>query len=214
MSEKLSNLLDKNVDESELQDFLRECKNDPSLIDSWQRYHLAGAVIRDEVSESELKFDIATKVMDRLGSETLKSEQVNTAQINKSQTANGDSNVVSFSPAPENDSAKVPARSKSALSKPWFPIALAASMLLGIYFIFQQPVIDPVGEQVANQVSDQVADDGSVDNALTASVDHWQTSSREIENVLNSLLVEHSEFTSVTGMNGLGSYSKFIAYQN
>ena len=190
MTEKLSNLLDENVVESDLDDFLRECRDDPSLIDSWQRYYLADAVIRNEISESDLKFDVAAKVMARLESEQLESEQC----------ATENSNVIPLT------STRTPRSGRRLTSTAWFPLAIAASMLLGVYFIIQQPVIETAPQQLA--------DNQEIDNPSSASIEHWQTSSTEIEDVLNSLLVEHSEFTSVTGMNGLGSYSKFIAYQN
>lgn len=194
MSEKLSNLLDKNVVESDLDDFLRQCRDDSSLIDSWQRYNLAGDVIRNEISDSDLEFDVAARVMARLESEQMDSKSEN-------------SNVLPLtSDGTPRSATRVDA--KTSTSKPWFALAIAASMLLGVgvYFIIQQPVIETPTQQIA--------DNKPLDKVVSPSIDHWQTSSIKIEATLNSLLVEHSEFTSVTGMNGLGSYSKFIAYQN
>ena len=208
MSEKLSNLLDKNVEQSDLDEFLRECKRDPSLIDRWQRYNLAGGVLRNEISETDLKFDVASKVMARL-----ETEEMTAADVDNLQSDEDNSNVISLSSRATNDkdlNLESPVSdersSSSRSSKPWIPLALAASMLLGLYFFFQQPVIETSPQQLA--------DNAAVDTAPSLPLDHWQTSSRDVEDVLNSLLVEHSEFTSVTGMNGLGSYSKFIAYQN
>lgn len=40
----------------------------------------------------------------------------------------------------------------------------------------------------------------------------WQTGNPETEKALNVLLVEHGEFTSVSAMNGLASYTKFVSY--
>lgn len=190
MTEKLSNLMDKNVADSDLDLFLQDCTDDPSLIDSWQRYHLAGSVICNEISESDLKYDIAAKVMARLESEQLKSDHPGTKN----------SNVL---PLTSNKTLPAVARLTSTA---WFPLAIAASLLLGVYFIITQPVVEttPV----------QLAENEAAENTASSSIDHWQTASAEIEEALNALLVEHSEFTSVTGMNGLGSYSKFIAYQN
>jgi len=80
-------------------------------------------------------------------------------------------------------------------------VAIAASMLLGLYVLVQKPALEPVVENQLAQSSDEI------------STPHWQTDSAAIEDALNALLVEHSEFTGVTGMNGLGSYSKFVSYQ-
>ena len=224
MSEKLSNLLDKNVPESDLDEFLRECKQDPSLMDRWQRYHLAGGVIRNEIDETDLNFDIASKVMANLESQSFDakqsdldnsnvialSAQSDSASIDLSTTSMPTESVseelVSKKSVSKKSVSKKSKATNSWTSKPWVPLALAASMLLGLYVFFQQPVIETAPQQVA--------DNTAIDATLPVAVDQWQTSNRDVEDILNSLLVEHSEFTSVTGMNGLGSYSKFIAYQN
>lgn len=198
MSEKLSNLLDRHVAESDLDDFLHECRKDSSLIDMWQRYHQAGALIRNEINESDFKFDVSAKVMAGLQSQFTDTHDL----------PDDNSNVVSLKPAIENRPTPTPSKSAQQATRMWVPVALAASVLLGMYFIFQQPLLDNPTQQVAENAST------TSQSPLPDHAYEWQVSSREVENVLNSLLVEHSEFTSVTGMNGLGSYSKFIAYQN
>lgn len=187
MSERLSNLMDKHAAETDLDEFLKQCRDNPSLIARWQRYHLSSGVIRDEISESELKYDIARKVMGRLESEAVQADNPNVLPLRR---ASGNRAV------------------RRSHSKAWISLALAASMILGIYLVIWQP------SDVTKTASEQFADTTAPGHPLEYSNDQWQTSSAEVEEALNSLLVEHSEFTSVTGMNGLGSYSKFIAYQN
>ena len=185
MSEKLSNLLDKSVNQDELDEFLQQSKDDPSMRVHWQRYHVASAVIKDEITDSDLQFDVADQVMAKLKAESITMEE----QTSDEST----SNVIPLKP-------KTPT---SLFSKPWVPVAIAASMIMGVYFLVQQPLEDTTTEElVADNSSAQVPNN------------HWQTNDSSIEDTLNSLLVEHSEFTSVTGMNGLGSYSKFVAYSN
>ena len=46
MSEKLSNLLDEKINQKELDNFLKNCKDDPELIDMWQRYHIARDLVK------------------------------------------------------------------------------------------------------------------------------------------------------------------------
>lgn len=43
---------------------------------------------------------------------------------------------------------------------------------------------------------------------------HWEGAGPGSEDALNALLIEHGEFTSVSGMNGLTAYSKFVAYDS
>ena len=184
MSEKLSNLMDEKISQSELDEFLTAYKNDPELAERWQRYHIAQDLIKNEVSEKDLQFDVAGKVMAKV-------------KANSNQPIKADStasNVVEF-----------PAKT-TAVKKPWWPLAIAASMLLGLYFIVQQPLQQPT-------VETQVAEVTTAPEPDPMSMPHWQTDNAAVEDVLNALLVEHSEFTSVTGMNGLGSYSKFVSYQ-
>ncbi|MDH3469201.1 MAG: sigma-E factor negative regulatory protein [Gammaproteobacteria bacterium] len=40
----------------------------------------------------------------------------------------------------------------------------------------------------------------------------WQTQQPEMETDLNTLLVEHGEFTPASGLNGLMAYAKFVSY--
>jgi len=187
MSEKLSNLLDKNISQSELDEFLAAYRKDPELAQRWQRYHSVQDLLNNQISDTDLQFDVTAKVMAKV------SDDPNPA-IDSDTNIEPDSNIVEF---PTDNS---PSKSPS-MKKPWWPVAIAASMLLGLYVLVQKPALEPVVENQLAQSSDEI------------STPHWQTDSAAIEDALNALLVEHSEFTGVTGMNGLGSYSKFVSYQ-
>ena len=187
MSEKLSNLLDEKINQAELNDFLRDCKDDPQMIAMWQRYHVARDLAKDDISDADLKFDVAAKVMAEIA--TVPNEPVIDRPIES------ESKVVEF-----------PSQTEQKAKKPWIPLAIAASMLLGLYVYVQQPA------QQTN-VENLVAESTQAEALPTDSMPHWQTKDNAIEDRLNALLVEHSEFTSATGMNGLGSYSKFVSYQ-
>lgn len=43
---------------------------------------------------------------------------------------------------------------------------------------------------------------------------HWEGANPGSEDALNAFLIEHGEFTSASGMNGLTAYSKFVAYDS
>ncbi len=183
MTEKLSNLMDEKIDQADLDDFLAAYKDDPELAKRWQRYHIAQDLIKNEISDRDLQFDIAAKVMAKISADP---NEVIKQDLSTSK-------VVEF-----------PAKTTAHAKKPWWPMAIAASMLLGLYFIVQQPLQQP---KVTNQIAEVATETDPM------SMPHWQTDNAAIEDALNALLVEHSEFTSVTGMNGLGSYSKFVSYQ-
>jgi len=42
----------------------------------------------------------------------------------------------------------------------------------------------------------------------------WEGVDPRSEDTLNALLIEHGEFTSASGMNGLTAYAKFVAYDS
>lgn len=42
----------------------------------------------------------------------------------------------------------------------------------------------------------------------------WEGADPGSEDALNALLIEHGEFTSASGMNGLAAYTKFVAYDS
>jgi len=42
----------------------------------------------------------------------------------------------------------------------------------------------------------------------------WEGADPGAEDALNALLIEHGEFTSASGMNGLTAYTKFVAYDS
>jgi len=82
-------------------------------------------------------------------------------------------------------------------------LALAASVVGilvvgGLMLQLQQETTPPAAERLA--ANDGMRWEGGVD--------------REAEDALNALLVEHGEFTSASGMNGLTAYTKFVAYDS
>ena len=50
--------------------------------------------------------------------------------------------------------------------------------------------------------------------AATDQATRWEGTDPRVADELNALLVEHGEFTSASGMNGLTAYTKFVAYDS
>ncbi|HEC13898.1 MAG TPA: hypothetical protein ENI80_11765 [Acidiferrobacteraceae bacterium] len=88
--------------------------------------------------------------------------------------------------------------------KPIVSLAVAASVATVAIFAVQQFELMP------STVINQVADTGVLGAHSDAT--RWDTLSPEMENKMNTYLVEHGEFTSMSGMNGLSAYAKFVSY--
>lgn len=170
--ERISALLDAELEGEERERAFRELAADGDLSGAWERYHLIGACLRHE--RVNLRADIAAHVAERLAGEA----------------------VHDTGPDTRTDSA--PPRRLDAR----YPLALAASVLVLIAggLMVQYVRVAPEPTQVAQAGTD------------SRNVTRWQTADPRHEDALNAFLVEHSEFTSPPGMNGLASYAKFVSY--
>ncbi len=100
------------------------------------------------------------------------------------------------------------ARKRPAVSSApikWVPgLALAASIAglagLGLFYTMGQTTFDQPAR--VNQVVQ--ADQGT----------QWESSTPDVEQMLNAFLVEHGEFAPPSGMNGLMAYAKFVSYDS
>lgn len=102
---------------------------------------------------------------------------------------------------------KSPVRSTSEIKrkgrKKIRPMAIAASIM----------ALTTFGLYVANQNFGILSVDSGVDAvAIVDRVTRWDNANPKHEDHLNALLVEHGEFTSMSGLNGLISYAKFVSY--
>lgn len=172
MQEKISALLDDELDQSEQQEVLRRISQDTELTATWQRYHLIGAAVRDESVVHIASF--SERLEPRLAGEQ---ERV------------------------------VPLRRTVSVNlKRWAPtLAIAASVfavaLLGLFVAAS--VQDPPGTNVRTEVAQIEQIERNT---------RWETSTPELEHALNTFLVEHGEFSELSGMNGLTAYAKFVSY--
>lgn len=62
LREGLSALMDGEAGELELQRILKECGQDDALRDTWRRYHLASALLRQQAVEQACRADMAERV--------------------------------------------------------------------------------------------------------------------------------------------------------
>ena len=168
MREKISALLDDELDSTEQEEVLRSISKDESLSDTWQRYHLIRAAVRNESMAHIPGF----------------SERMSTVLMEDTK------NVMQF---PQ----------QKTTARKWIPgLALAASVagLVAFSFYTMQPTQNSTPPA-------QLASFEQIDQATK-----WETTTPDQEHALNTFLVEHGEFTSMSSMNGLMAYAKFVSY--
>lgn len=98
-------------------------------------------------------------------------------------------------------------RAHGASVSRWLPgMALAASL-----------AVVAIGAMLALRSAEDIVSDPAVSTPRLAASDRatrWDGADPELEDTLNAFLVEHGEFTTASGMNGLISYAKFVSYDS
>ena len=188
MNEKISALMDSELGKKEQEPVLIELRHDANLSQTWERYHLIGGALRNEL-EILVDATFADQVIANIEKEAI---------------------VI------------VPRRwqqgSFQRMGRFAAGIAIAASV--SVVAILSLPFIVHLGAQTKTQLAQvttpiiqstpgvtQVAD-----NTQNNLVNNDEGRRREWQSSLNPFLVEHSEFTPTTGMNGMISYAHVAGY--
>ena len=175
MSEKLSSLMDGELEQNQLQQALNEAASQDTLKAAWGRYHLAREAMRQELDQMAPS-DMADKVAAQLALEP-------------------------------TILAPRPTMARSRVMRVVSGMALAASVaavaIVGVRWMAPDDVAPP--QYIA-----------SVENAdyLRTGATRWQSVPSDVEENLNAYLVEHSEFSATTNMNGVMSYVRFVGYDS
>jgi len=185
MKEKLSALVDNELDELEERRVFTALEGDVALRRTWERYHLVRAALHQDV-DVVVAQDAAEQVTRRIQAEpsTAGSFQrhrvtrfLGTLAIAASVAAIAITGVQwVHRPAP----APLP--------------ALAANM----------PA--PLPALAANTPAPQ--------NFIRSGTTHWDMKEPEAESALNAYLVEHDEFASTSGLGGMMPYVRVVGYDN
>lgn len=176
MYEKLSALIDNELDGLERARLLRELGRDDTLAERWSRYHVIGlAMRREQIMPARDLPERVTRALETLGGSA------------------GETRV-------------------SAGRKPRFQstgrFAVAASiagvLVVGGLIVKLYDANRAVGTSMPSAQQLAVNNDGM----------RWEGVNAKSEDALNTFLIEHGEFTSASGMNGLTAYTKFVAYDS
>jgi len=96
--------------------------------------------------------------------------------------------------------ARLAARRAARPARQWLALAAAASV--AAVAIFWMGPNEPAG----------TGSQATVASAVPARSTRWETLPPEVENRLNAYLVEHGEFASTHGLNGMAPYARFVGY--
>lgn len=176
MSEKLSALIDNELDDLERARVLKDLGGDEALNELWSRYHIIGLAMRREVVVPTA--GLADRVSVRLREESLPAVDAH---------------------EPQHRTPALRSASRFAIAASVAGVLLVGGLVVAVYDWTR-------GGAPAGVVEPQIA---AVDDAT-----RWEGADPKTEDALNALLVEHSEFTSASGMNGLTAYTKFVAYDS
>ncbi|MEW6330904.1 MAG: RseA family anti-sigma factor [Pseudomonadota bacterium] len=192
MKEKLSALVDNELDELDERRVMKALEQDPELRQTWERYHLVHSVLHQEL-DTMVASDMAARVAAQIESEpatSVLSQRRRTARI-----------VGTLAMA-----ASVAVVAVAAVQ--WFnrpPVSATAALVAG------QPAS---GNLVAAQVTSVAEGQPAPDNFIRAGATHWDVKEPETESTLNTFLVEHNEFASSSGIGGMMPYVRVVGYDN
>jgi|GEM_PF-872767 len=220
MKEKISSLVDDELDEQMLVRELDGLTPGSAELAAYERYHRVGAALRGELPASE---GFANGELSARIARALKDEPTRIAPAVVAENAQRHADV---------------GVSRGTTASGWFgAAAIAATVAAVVVFGLNSGPVEPLRPN-----SPAIATTGSnSSNTATTTVPtgsakpdvvKWETgttqwrfvadssaskpasSSNGANMALNALLVEHAEFVPASGMNGLSAYVRFVSYDN
>jgi sigma-E factor negative regulatory protein RseA len=193
MKEKLSALVDNELDELDERRVMKALENDADLRQTWERYHLVRSVMHQEL-EVLVPSGMAVRVAARIESEP--------------------ANVASFRRRKISRLAGTLAMAASVAA-----IAVAGVQWFNRPVTMPVPSLVTAGQSVpvntvAAPVPSLAASQSAPDNFIRAGTTRWDVMEPETESTLNAFLVEHNEFASSSGIGGMMPYVRVVGYDN
>lgn len=193
MKEKLSALVDNELDELDERRVMKALENDTDLRQTWERYHLARSVLHQEL-EVLVPSGMAAQVTARI-----ESEPANVASFRRRKISRLAGTLAM--------AASVAAIAVAGVQ--WFnrPVTMPVPSLATA----DQSV--PVNSVAAPGPS-LTASQPAPDNFIRADTTRWDAEETETQSTLNAFLVEHNEFASSSGIGGMMPYVRVVGYDN
>ena len=209
-NEMLSALADGELVRRQARRLLRALADSGAGLRAWKRYHLIGGVLRDEHRHLPSAERIARRVAQSIASEPLPAA---TATAGRRRYRSGLGlglrfpGVPQWAQGPARWSGGVVAMALAGVTA----VAVVAVVVVGSnVFSPGPPAADrALAVNVNVTPSDRLAPQGWL---APQHATRWSVSSPDMEQTMNSFLVEHGEFSGAHGINGLTSYVRFVGY--
>jgi sigma-E factor negative regulatory protein RseA len=180
MKEKLSALMDGELDRKATGDVLQTLASDSRLRCSWERWHLIRAALHQDLAETPVS-GVASATADGLREEP-------TVLAPRGRLLPDRRDIGRW------------------IGGAAIAASVAAVSVVGIRMVNPVP-----GTQPTQLATTQPVPNG---NFVRTSDTRWNTISPDVENDLNLYMVEHSEFTPTSRMNGMMSYVRIVGYDS
>lgn len=193
MKEKLSALVDNELDELDERRVMKALENDADLRQTWERYHLVRSVLHQDL-DVLVPSGMAARVAARI-----ESEPADVASFRRRKISHIAGTLAM--------AASVAVIAVAGVQ--WFhrPVTVPApSLVAGAQSVPVNPVAAPVASLAAGQ--------SAPDDFIRAGATHWDVKEPETESTLNTFLVEHNEFASSSGIGGMMPYVRVVGYDN
>ncbi|MFE8033192.1 sigma-E factor negative regulatory protein [Thiohalocapsa marina] len=203
LQQTLSALLDGECPARALGPELDRVLGDPDARARWERYHLIGRLMRSEAVDLDAR-DIAARVRERIGSDLVPMRRR--------------TRLPSRTWSPARIRQVVPLASALAASVAVLAVVIGSSGMPGFDPGFEPGGPGPLvaaepGEPTWTQP--QLQPGSSAEGAALATAEpRWQQSDPLVRAKLDSLLLDHQERLSQTGMPGFVSYTAVVGYES
>ena len=185
MKEKISALMDGEVDELEMQQLIRELRSNPEHSSCWEQYHVIGDALRNNLSPC-LDRSFASSISQAIARENLPATVVSTP--------------------PEKSKAKI--NKRHAIMNPFSGFAIAASVAMVAYLGVGMIAVDEqlAGPSLANTIP-QTAPATSVAQSMpqsgfsTVQGQQWNTVQPAVESRLKHYLYNHRNVAGSAAMS-------------
>lgn len=193
MKEKLSALVDNELDELDERRVMKALENDADLRQTWERYHLVRSVLHQDL-DVLVPSGMAARVAARI-----ESEPADVASFRRRKISHIAGTLAM--------AASVAVIAVAGVQ--WFHRPVTApvpSLVAGAQSVPVNSVAAPVASLAAGQ--------SAPDDFIRAGATHWDVKEPETESTLNTFLVEHNEFASSSGIGGMMPYVRVVGYDN
>jgi sigma-E factor negative regulatory protein RseA len=185
MKEKLSALVDNELDELDERRVMKALEKDADLRQTWERYHLVRSVLHQEL-DVLVPSGMAARVAAQI--ESVPADVASMRRRKISRLAGTLAMAASVAVI-------------AVAGVQWFNRSVTAP-------------IPSLAAGQSTPVPSLAVSQSAPDNFIRAGAMRWDVKEPETESTLNAFLVEHNEFASSSGIGGMMPYVRVVGYDN